>query len=224
MKEGIVLRAGDGAIESEAKRHGYAVAISADLTHPFERALVVEPGTPVPWALVAVGLHLLEKWDAAAALVQGKDERHTLLARDIPADGSERLRTEKIVHDLRMPAYACELLFVRGGEIGTALIETWRDELCHGPNRRLAFLRAFYQVKPRLCALPRLWAGDRPRLHERKAPPEVPEHLKPYVKPSGEGLVRVEIRPGVYVRCKPGHEAEVMSRLGKLHRPRAERR
>lgn len=218
VTEGLVLRAPDAAIESDARRHGYTVVISADYANPFERALIVEPGTGVPWAMVSAGLHLLEVWDAAAPLLLGKDDRHTLLARDVAgANAGELARTAKIVHDLRMPVYASELLFVHKGERATELIETWRTELCHGPNQRLAFLRAFYQVKPRLCALPSIWSGV-----ARQAQVQQPTAERT-ARPRENALVRVEIKPGVYVRCRPGNEASVRAFYAEMNTRQARR-
>ena len=209
VTEGLVFRAPDAAIEGEARRHGYTVVISADYANPFERALIVEPGTGVPWAMVPAGLHLLEVWDAAAPLLPGKDDRHTLLARDVAgANAGEMARTAKIVHDLRLPVFASEMLFVRKGEMATELIKTWRNELCHGPNQRLAFLRAFYRVKPRMCALPTVWLSG-------AALPESRVHARP--QPGApQNLVNVEILPGRYARCKPGEEAAVKARFDKM--------
>lgn len=212
VTEGLVLRAPDAAIEAEARKYGYGVVISADYASPFERALIVEPRTGVPWAMVPAGLHLLGVWDAAAPLLLGKDDRHTLLARDVAgANAGELARTAKIVRDLRMPVYASELLFLRKGDMATELIETWRNELCHGPNLRLAFLRAFYQVKPRLCALPSIWSG--PARQAAQAQPQAERSERP----RANALVRVEIKPGVYVRCRPGNEESVRAFYAEMN-------
>ena len=228
MTDGVVLLAPDERIEREAKRHKLGVVVSSDMAVPFDRALIVTPGVTVPWHLVDYGFHFLERWDAAAPLW-----RYGVLAQDVGTP-SDRERTEGLVRDLRVPLYACELLFVRASEAGKALVDAWREEQLHGQDVRLAFMRALYQVKPIFCALPRSWLGDAARQQDqavahRAMPsavnlenPRVAKHLK--VRPSSGGLVRVEIAPGVYVRCKPGDEEQVYQRLSPMGRTREERR
>lgn len=220
VNQGIVLRAPDPSIEAEAKRHGYAVMINADLLLPFAQTLIVEPGTAVPWAMVADGLHLVERWDAAAPLTLGEDDRHVGLSSAERATETECKRTQRLVHDLRMPIYASELLFVQQGEVGVELIETWRTEMCHGPNRRLAFLRAFYLVKPKLCALPSIWVGA---ARERRMIGNGGRAARGYARRGAahpNDLVRVEIKPGVYVRCRSGEEEKMLSQLTQGRRGR----
>lgn len=218
MNDVLILRKDDKTARVQAKRAGLQVVVSDGYDAEFDRALIVEPGMAIPWGLVDYGLHFLERWDAAAPLWRYGELAETV---GTPAD---RKRTAKLVRDLRVLLYAHELLFVRGSGDGRALLDAWQEERADYAEPRLAFLRALYRVKPRFCALPRSWAGEHLRHAEKRTLQHVPEHLRPFVKPSGEGLVRVEIKPGVYVRCKPGQEQDVLKRLGNLHRPRSERR
>jgi hypothetical protein len=227
---GIVLRAPDHAIEAEAARHKLPVIVTADLTTwPMARALIVEPGTGVPWPLVGAGFHLVETWDAAAPLMVGADDRgadagHVRLATEV-GDHPERKRTAKIVGDLRVPLLNCDLLFVRRSDVTIALLETWRNELAHGPDRRLAFLRAFFLTKPRLCALPSIWTGEARQISRSaqiaalagSTAPLRREHVR-------ANLVRVEYAPGKFVQCRPGDEAAVVAQLqSQLFRRRGRR-
>jgi len=218
MNNVLILRQDDKQARMHAKRTGLRVEITDGYDVAFDRALIVEPGMTIPWRLVDYGFHFLERWDAAAPLW-----RYGELAETV-GNSADQKRTAKIVRDLRVPLYAHELLFARGTGDGRALLDAWMSERDGGGDARLAFLRALYQVKPRFCALPRSWTGEHLRSRRAQAVQHVPQHLRRYVKPSGEGLVRVEIRPNVYVRCKPGQEADVMKRLGSLHKPRSERR
>lgn len=204
---GIVLRGGDGEIESRAKRHGLKVTISDGWGIAYERTLIVSPGVRVPWDMIDAGFHFLERWDAAAALW-----RYGELAADVggPAD---RERTREIVRDLRVPLYAPELLFVRQSEDGQRLMEAWQEE---GGDMRLGFLRALYRVKPLFCALPRGWMElarvDVSRRLDRHAAPR-----------TGITLVKVEVMPGRYVRCRPGDEEKTRARFRDQQLPRRQR-
>ena len=218
---GVVMSIQDDAVEKLSKRAGHEYLVSEDFSFPFDRALILRSKTVIQWPMVDAGMHLLGVWDAAAPLLLGKDVRHTLLARDVPASQEELKRTERIVHDMRMPVYGSEMIFVGRTEIGRELIEALRSELAHGENHRLAFLRAFYQVKPRLCALPSIWTGtsrhaakatrvqtstNGPRVSRKRA------NRHPASAPND--LVAVEIKPGVYVRCRRGEEAKYIEKYG----------
>ena len=214
----IILRAPDAEIERRAKRAKIKVAISSDLALPFERALIVEPGTLVPWDLLGAGYHFLERWDAAAPLW-----RYSVLAKDI-GQPSERKRTEKIARDLRVPIIASELLFVRNSAAGRSLIETWQQERTFGDDARLAFLRALYTVKPLFCALPRLWlAPVRITRQVASRRSRATSHRGKSAQRTGI-LVRVKIAKGVYVRCHPGDEDKVRARFVDFRKTRRERR
>jgi hypothetical protein len=192
---GIVLHAPDETIERQARKAGVPVTVTPDGS-PYERTLYVEPGVAVPWTLVDAGFRALDKWDAAAPL-------GGVLAADIGTQ-AERERTAAIVRDLRVPVYACELLFARSGE----LVIAWRRECDDGGHPRLAFLRALYQVKPLFLALPRTWIeGQAPA----PAQTERPRRAKGCVN-----LVRLEIAPGRYVSCRPDELETYRERFARL--------
>ena len=217
-------------IEAEQTPAGQALsgqALSGQALPAYDKALFVAAGMQIPWHLVEYGLHFIERWDAAAPLW-----RYGILAKDVGSEG-ERKATEQIVRDLRVPLYACELLFVKGSEAGRQLVATWEEERARpfgvpqgkGSEPRLAFLRALYRVKPIFCALPRSWMGKsfswRASVWQ---PPRGQSALRPRGRslaaaaagvPQDKQLVRVQIAPGVYVRCYPGHEQEVVDRLGR---------
>ncbi len=158
----------------------------------------------------------MERWEAAAPLVDG------VLAEDI-GKASERRLTAEVVRDLRVPVYACELLFVRDCEAGRALVEAWSVEASFDSGLRpsaqdaaprndrgavrLAFLRALYRVKPRFLALPRSWlraapVGTQPTVRRMAQAPTA--------------LVHVEIAPGRYVCCLPGEEEKYRERFARM--------
>ena len=230
MTDILVISQADKQTHLQAKKAGLSVVEteegvlrSTSGRHlEYDRALFAGPGVHIPWHLVAYGLHFVERWDAAAPLW-----RYGILAQDVGSEG-ERKATEQIVRDLRVPLYACELLFVKGSEAGRQLVATWEEERARtfgvpqgkGSEPRLAFLRALYRVKPIFCALPRSWMDEsfswRASVWQ---PPRVQSTLRPggrsFGVPQDKQLVRVQIAPGVYVRCYPGHEQEVVDRLGR---------
>jgi len=148
---GLLLRGEDEAIRREARARHVPFAASDELIGAFERTAIVQAGAPVPWELLAFGFRFLERWDAAAPLW-----RQDVLARDV-GNAGERERTQALAVDLRVPLYACELVFVRRSPGGEALLHAWGEEAAGGGEPRLAFLRALCRAKPLFLALPRTW-------------------------------------------------------------------
>lgn len=224
MKDVLVLREADETSRVRGKRAGLEVVVTDGYDVEFDRALFTEPGARIPWDLVGYGLHFLERWDAAVPLW-----RYGVVAEGVGTP-AERKRTERVTKDLRVLLYAHELLFVRNSEGGRALLAAWQEEMQKEGDKRLAFLRAVYRAKPIMCTLPRSWAGEtskatrrhRARAVGRQAPSPSPRaQRRRRRRPSGGNLVRVEIKPGVYIRCHPGDEERIRKRFGE---GRAERR
>jgi hypothetical protein len=153
LEAGLVLRREDQQTRRRAIASRISVAVSGDWTLPWPRTLFVAAGASVPWDLVGAGFEFLVHWDLAAPL-----SPDATLAQDLGTPDDRDL-TRALVRDLRIPTYAPSLLFVRDSEAGRACLERWRLE-CDGGDDRLAFLRALAAVKPRFCALPRLWLVD----------------------------------------------------------------
>ena len=212
VQRAIVLRQPSKTVSVRCKRRRIQVVVSDSWEMPAERTLFVAPGVNVPYNLLDVGFHFLERWEAAAPLW-----RYGRLAADL-GDSRDRERTRPLVKDLRVPIYGHELLFVRDCAGGRQLLEAWREE-CNGGDvplqrgdERLAFLRALCRVKPIFLALPRSWLYEvgMPQKAER------PRHKSV--------LVKVEISPGRFVRCKPGDEEKTQKRYEHLRRRKAQRR
>lgn len=224
----MILGGTDQRIEAGARTARLPVEYGQAPTLRWTKTLIVQAGTAVPWDLLSAAWHFLERWDAAVPLW-----RYGVVAADVgtPAD---RERTAAVVRDLRVLLHATELLFVRDagrpGEDGRALVEAWNEELTGGGDGRLAFLRAFYRVKPRLCVLPRSWVGEsdsRTAQDLRMAPSlglqiatgsskgprenrRVRENRRPRAGTAGgRRLVQVEIGPGRFVQCCAGDEERV---------------
>lgn len=206
---GIVIRSDDPVARGKAARLGMAVDMRPDWTLPWPRTLFIAPGTCVPWDLVPVGFGFLDRWDVAAPFW-----RAGTLAKDLgtPEDRRDTLR---VLHDLRVPIYSHELLFVRNSPAGKKFMAAWRDECARGGDPqdalngqdRLAFLRALYAVKPAFCVLPRLWLADIAQCEVGDM-----KNMQRKSVQRGEPLVKVEIAPGRYVRCYERDRASVVER------------
>lgn len=197
MKDVLILREPDKQVQAQAKRYRLEVVVAdGSLAETqFDRALIVAPGAVIPWDLLRHGFHFLQRWDGAAPLW-----RYGKVAADVGAPAEQR-RTQKVTRDLRILLYAHELLFVRDSPDGRALLATWEQEMAGDGEPRLAFLRAVYRVKPLFLALPRTWSSE---VQRRSKERPVGRHGR------RSNLVRVEIAPGRYVRCKPGDEEKTL--------------
>ncbi len=194
-KRGIVLSAPDKRLAATAKSRGLGVVVDAGLPLAFAKTLFVEPGTCVPWDLLPAAWHFLERWDCAVPLW-----RYGVVAADV-GPAAERKRTQAIVRDLRVLLHAIELLLVHDNEDGRALLAAYREERSGATELRLAFLRAFYRVKPRCCILPRSWLAN---IQARAV-----TAARRSRRSRGKRLVQVEIMPGRYVQCHAGDEEQV---------------
>jgi len=202
---GIVLPSEDVTILARAKRAHLQVVVDKDRPFAFDKTLFAEPGVLMPWDLLPAAWNFLARWDAAIPLW-----RYGMTANDIGAK-EEREATQTIVRDLRVLLHSWELLFVRKNEAGCALVETWKHEFSTGGDKRLAFLRALYHVKPRLCVLPTSWlANVRTESQQALATRRGGTLIK-----TGKPLVKVELAPGRFVKCHPGDEEKVRKQFQK---------
>lgn len=199
--KGIVLRGEDHTVEVRAKAAGLEVVAADGYELPFAKTLFVEAGTRVPWDLLPAAWHFLERWDVAVPLW-----KYGTLAGDVGTP-AEREATKAITRDLRLLLHSVELLFVRDNEAGRALVGALAEE---EGNRRLAFLRAMYRVKPRVCVLPVTWLAE-----VRQQSKQV-LHARPRSPNAGKPLVRVEIEPGRFVKCHEGDEEKVLAHFEQI--------
>ncbi len=211
--KGIVCR---GAIEipRPARGAGWQVIMSDSDEIPWPQTLFISPPVNVPWDLLDTGFDFLNSWECAAPVW-----RYDTLVSDI-AKGEDVKRTRALLHDLRVPLYAHELLFVRDCENSRTLLSTWRSETAAVPggDAHIAFLRALYIVKPYFLALPRSWLSD---IKERQRR----DGRSPSVRAAGaEALVRVEVAPGRFVRCRQGDEEKVKAEFANRGMNRRQRR
>lgn len=95
--------------------------------------------------LILTGFGLLTKWQLAVPLLN-----YDTLAQDI-GTADEQAETKAIIHDLRVPVYDSRVLFVRQCQETRRLFELWQT------GSDLGFLRALYQARPVVNALPPSW-------------------------------------------------------------------
>ncbi len=124
---------------------------------PHSYCLFYTAGTTLRGDLLHVGFNLLSKWDLVVPLWSYQQVAGHLGTEE------DRAATREVIRDLRVPAYDTRLVFVRKNDAGESLIALWHDEMTradlHQHDERLAFMRALWIVKPRICAAPVSWVG-----------------------------------------------------------------
>ena len=118
----------------------------------FDKTILLDSTLPLRTSLLPVGIAMLDTWDIAVPLCDPK-----ILAAHVGTD-QERERTKKVIRDLRVPVYNTALMFIKKTEDTIRLIDTWRAD----GKTDLAFLRALYQIKPLILALPHTWTLGAP--------------------------------------------------------------
>ena len=119
----------------------------------FQKTLYLDGPSCFRFDLLTAGFNIIERWQCAVPLWS-----YTELANQIGTE-EEREKTRVVIRDLRVPYYDTRVMFVRDCQDTRRLMELWGQERIAGGDDRLAFLRALYQVKPTICALPVEWAG-----------------------------------------------------------------
>lgn len=103
--------------------------------------------------LIPTGFKMLDKWQIVVPL-----HSYTELACEI-GTAQDRQITKDVVHDLRCMVYEPRFMFARKCQDIERLLHLWQEEKKCGQNDKLAFLRAVYQVKPLILAVPVTWIG-----------------------------------------------------------------
>lgn len=204
---GVVLLGDDAQVAAQAKAHKLPVLVRDEPSVPWPMTLIVTAGTRVPWDLLPAAWRFLERWDAAVPLW-----RYGETAEDV-GRAAERKRTQAVIRDLRVLLYSHELLFVRKNAVGETLVATWVEEMEGASEPRLAFLRAVYRIKPRLCVLPRTWLAEIAE-QARQATMRT-SRLRHQRNTAGEPMVQIEVAPGVTVQCRESEEAAMRERWAK---------
>lgn len=198
MTNGIVFR---GEVNKFKLKNIKAIQ-SNSFDIPFDKTLFVD-GVKIPVDLLAAGWHFLNRWDIAVPLW-----KYGTTAADIGTKEDQRV-TRAVVRDLRVLLHSYELLFVRKSDTGEQFMIQWEQEIKNGDDKRLAFLRALYIVKPRCCVLPTSWLAEikerNSKYSHRFPPARSPNSAKP--------MVTVELSPGRFVKCHAGDEEKVLAQF-----------
>jgi hypothetical protein len=211
MSAGIILKKDNPKAASMARKLKLELAVAPDYPLPWDKVLFIAPGVCVPWEMLEYGFHFLERWDAAAPLW-----RYGVLAQDLGTK-EQRAHTQAATLDLRLLTYEPGLLFVRNNAAGQDLVAYWRKACRPGWDERLAFLHALHLVKPRFCALPRSWLADEQQRAQADARTQRSVMISlPQI------LVKVEISPGRFVKCRPGDEEKTKRHYQHLMNRRME--
>ena len=147
----VVVRGSKGLINQSGETE--IKAIESDrpvLEYPL--TLLWHPQALLRHELLPVGFSLLDTWQVACPLWD-----YDILASQI-SDEEDRQRTKVVIRDLRVPLYDTNLMYVKRCGDTERLIDLWNAEM-EGGDEKLAFLRALYQVKPLILALPITWTG-----------------------------------------------------------------
>ena len=136
----------------------HPVDLKAEITlWPIElewsKTLIWDVAVPLRGDLVPVGFNLLAKWQVCVPLWS-----YTELACHVGTE-AEREMTRDVIRDLRVPIYDTRMIFVRRCADTRALIDDWLKECESSADKKLAWMRSVYRVKPVLCALPASWSG-----------------------------------------------------------------
>jgi len=121
-----------------------------------ERNAWIRAGFNVRQELIPVGFSMLDKWQMAVPL-----QDYKILAQHL-GDEQERAETVKVVRDLRCLVYDTKMIFARNEAEPQEVFRLWKRYNWTD----LGFLRALYEVKPFILALPSTWTLGRPKRDE----------------------------------------------------------
>jgi hypothetical protein len=128
-----------------AKYPGVPIEEYTGYPDKYGRFLIWDQSAELRHDLILTGFHLLSKWQIAAPLLD-----YNILAESV-GTAEERKETKVVIHDLRVPVYDSRVLFVRQCRETRKLFKLWAE------GDDLAFLRALYQTRPIINALPPSW-------------------------------------------------------------------
>lgn len=126
-------------------------ALPETLSIPYHLTCLWQPPLRLSTDLLAAGFGLLQTWQIAVPLWN-----YDVLANGV-GKGEAQARTKAVVRDLRIPLYDVRLIFLRRCPETEQLLAVWNEERKTGDPDQLTFLRALYQVKPLVLALPMTW-------------------------------------------------------------------
>jgi hypothetical protein len=111
------------------------------------RYLIWDMGAKLNHDLILTGFSLLKGWQLAVPLLN-----YDTLAGNVGTP-DEQAETKAIIHDLRVPVYDTRVIFARQCQETRRLFKLW-------DGSQLGFLRALYQARPIVNALPPRWVME----------------------------------------------------------------
>ena len=145
---GLVMRQ-DGPIPSWVTALEMEMA-TGEPRLPFQYTIIWNPrSVPNPEFLTLTLSTLRERgWDMAVPLYS-----YTKLT-DRLGSTEERKATKELIHDLRVPYYDTDLMFIKRNKRTEDMMARWNEERRDTTDEKLAFLRALYVSKPFILPLP----------------------------------------------------------------------
>lgn len=125
--------------------------VTGEIDLRYSRTLIWDGQCRLRRELLFTGFALLDTWQIACPLFN-----YDVLAANVGGE-EEREETKKVIRDLRVPLYDTRLMFVKRCDETIELIRQWKSEWKENYDPKLAFMRAFYRVKPLMLALPVTW-------------------------------------------------------------------
>lgn len=151
---GIVLYGGEDEDIAKTASYYNLDIVKGEPQLAFSRTLIVEAGSPIRQQMIPMGYSRLELgWQLAIPVC-----RDDTLAEEI-GTVEDRERTREVIRNLTVPVYDTRALFMARCSDTRELVDGWNAERGDGDDR-LAFLRAYYVVKPVVVQLPaESWMG-----------------------------------------------------------------
>lgn len=124
-----------------------------DPSIPWGCTFLWDPDAPLRAELLSIGFGLLNTWEFACPLLP-----YERLASKIGSPDDQH-KTKELIGDLRVPLYDPRIIFTRKTDLTDQLVQHWWTSVQSGTNTHHALLRAIYQAKPLVLALPPTWAN-----------------------------------------------------------------
>lgn len=160
---GVLIQGGDSKSVENARdtlvpyKDKLEIEASQTPTILWQRTVVWNPSVVLRRELLPVGIGLLDTWQIAVPLWS-----YEQLACNVGSPDEQTI-TKAIIRDMHVPMYDTRLIYVRRARETERLFELWHAEMKRGSDEKLAFLRALYQAKPFILALPITWTNPNER-------------------------------------------------------------
>lgn len=118
----------------------------------WDKTMYWDASTVPALEVVPVAWDLLDRWEVVAPLYD-----YDAMAQSL-GTAEDRALTQSVILDLRVPVYDTRVIFLRKCPASEDLLAVWAAE---PGDRRLAFMRALWRVKPLILSTPKTWADGK---------------------------------------------------------------